>query len=317
MTQALPQQPILSYANPADPLERRLFIGAVEKMTGQLRLKRLYRHYQLHGDKTASFWDEAVKRLGLKLDCDMTALAKIPKSGPLVVVANHPFGVIDGLVLCHLVSRIRPDIKVMAHEVLLRAPEIREFILPISFTGSRAARVGNIESCRRAIAHVKSGGPLVIFPSGGIATAERLFGRAVDLPWQPFAARVMIAARATVLPVYFEGQNSHLFQAVSRLSQPGREALLMREAARRIGSAVPLRIGAPIPFETLERMGDAEAILHQLRQITYGLDAKRRDGGDAGQGTPFDRNRLRRLVARIAYADGNEFLPIFPLGGID
>lgn len=316
MIQASPQKQAISYANPADPLGRRIFISAVEKLTGQLRLKRLYRHYQQHGDKDANFWGEAVKGLRLRLEGDMAALQQVPQEGPLVVVANHPFGVIDGVVLCHLVSSIRPNIKVIAHEVFLRAPEVRDDILPISFTGSREARLGNIESCRRAIAHAKAGGALVIFPSGGIAAADKLFGRAEDLPWQPFAARVMIAARATVLPVYFEGQNSHLFHAVSRLSQPGREALLMREAARRIGSAVPIKISAPIPFETLERMGDADAILRQLRRITLDLQGKDSRGGP-GAGAPAHGGKLRRLLGCYGLDDGSEFLPICPLGAID
>jgi putative hemolysin len=157
---------------------------------------------------------------------------------------------------------------------------------------------------------------LIIFPSGGIATADRLFGRATDLPWQPFAARVMISARATVLPVFFEGQNSHLFQAVSRISQPGREALLMREAARRIGSAVPLRIGTPIPFEALERMGDADAILRQLRRITYDLQSRPDRRGHTA-GTPGDGGKLQRFLNRSGLGDSGEFLPISPLGAID
>jgi putative hemolysin len=278
-----PDLPTVSYANPADPFLRRLFIGAVEKVSGQTRLERLYHSYRLNGDKDRPFWLEALRRLDLTLDCDLSALARVPRTGPLVVVANHPFGVIDGLVLCHLASTIRPDIKLIAHEVMHRAPELRESLLPVSFTGTREARMNNIETCRRAISHVKQGGSLVIFPAGGVSTARNVFGPATDAPWQPFAARLMLSARATVLPIHFEGQNSWLFHAASRISERFREALLIHEAARRIATHIRLHIGAPISYPALAAMGEPEAMLARLRAITYGLRENADDGpGDCG-----------------------------------
>lgn len=263
--------PVVSYANPGDPLLRRVCIGLIEKLTGQMQVSRLYRDYRLSGDKEQPFWGEALRRLRINVDCDATRLTQVPRRGPLVVIANHPFGVIDGLVLCHLIAGIRSDFKIVAHEVMNRAPEIRGDLLPVSFTGTREARRNNVETCRRAIDYVQNGGALIIFPAGGVSTARRVFGEATDLPWQPLAAKLVTAARATVLPVFFEGQNSWLFHAASRVSQSAREALLIKEAARRIGSTVRLHIGAPLPYDALAANDDPKALLDDLRAITYEL----------------------------------------------
>ena len=272
--------PIVSYANPNDPLLRRVSIGLIERLTGQPRIKRLYHDYHLRGDKTQPFWREALRRLEVTVDCDAARLAAVPRHGPLVVIANHPFGVIDGLILCDLVAGVRADFKIMAHEILYRAPEVRSVLLPVSFTETRAARRNNIEICRQAIGHVRQGGALIVFPAGGVSTAQQVFGAATDLPWKPFAAKVITATRATVLPVCFEGQNSWMFHAASRIGGSYREALLFKEAARRIGSRVRLHIGAPLPFEALAHKDDPQSMLYALRAITYGL----RDAGAPGRG---------------------------------
>lgn len=265
------EMPVVSYANPNDPLLRRAAISLIEKLTGQIQVSRLYHDYRLSGDKARPFWAEALRRLEVTVDCDAARLADVPRRGPLVVIANHPFGVIDGLVLCHLIAGVRADFKLVAHEVMNRAPEIRGDLLPVSFTGTREARRNNVETCRRAIDYVRSGGALIIFPAGGVSTARRVFGEATDLPWQPLAAKLVTAARATVLPVFFEGQNSWLFHAASRVSQSAREALLIKEAARRIGSTVRLHIGEPLPFDALAPDDDPQALLDDLRAITYRL----------------------------------------------
>ena len=263
--------PVVSYANPEDPLLRRLSIGLIEALTGKNRIKGLYLDYHLWGDKSLPFWSEALRRLQVTVACASGRLDKVPRKGPLVVVANHPFGVIDGIILCHLVAEIRADFKIMAHEVLYRAPEVRGVLLPVAFAETRSARRNNIETCRRAMSHVRRGGALIIFPAGGVSTAQKVFDRAIDAPWKPFAAKLITSSQATVLPICFEGQNSWMFHAASRVSESYREALLMKEAVRRIGSQVRLHIGQPLPFDSLTGKEDPQALLEGLRTLTYGL----------------------------------------------
>ena len=263
--------PRVSYVNPEDPLIRRLLIAAIERLSGQPRLQRLYRQHHCNAGPDDSFWEAAVTQLRLSIDGDLSRLGLVPRQGPLLVIANHPFGVVDGLLASHLVHQVRPDFKLMAHEAIGRAPEVRPNLLPIAFDETRRARLLNIRSCRSALTHLCEGGALVIFPAGRVSTAPRVFDRAVDAPWKPFVATLIASAKADVLPLYFEGQNDWLFHAGSKFGETLREALLMREVTRRIGARVSLRIGQPMAYEALARFSDRQALLDHLRAVTYGM----------------------------------------------
>ena len=195
----------------------------------------------------------------------------IPASGPLMVVANHPFGVIDGIILCWLVAQARPDYQIMTHRVLHQAPEVRSRILPVDFSGTDAAKRNNLRSRRQARELLDGGGALLIFPGGGVAAAPNTFGRAVDRPWGPLAAKLALASGAVVLPVYFHGQNSRWFQAASNIHQMLRYALLCHEVRNKIGRSIAVTIGDVIPHERLRAFDDRNALTQFLRQATHGL----------------------------------------------
>jgi len=122
-----------SYAAPDDPRLKRLIIRIIERMSGQPYLKWLYEDHVNNPVPGETFWDAAVKRLELKIVVNEDGLKKWPATGPLVVVSNHPFGVLDGVVLCQLVSRVRKDFRVLINSVLYRAEEARPYMLPIDF----------------------------------------------------------------------------------------------------------------------------------------------------------------------------------------
>lgn len=263
--------PNFSYATPEHTLLRRIVIQMVERLTGQPRLKRLYLEHRLNPVPDEDFWSAAVRKLELRLVYDRARWDAVPKDGPLVIVANHPFGVLDGIVISYLTSRIRPRFKVLTNSVLFRAPEVQPFLLPIDFAETRAALATNLESRRLALRELAEGGAVVVFPGGTVSTASPPFGTAFDPDWKPFTSKLVAQARASVVPVFFEGQNSRLFQIASNLSQTMREALLFKEIARRIGSDVPIRIGEVIPFETIGRISDRRELIEYLRRVTYQL----------------------------------------------
>jgi putative hemolysin len=140
----------LSYAAPEDSRLKQSVIRAVEKLSGRERAERIYRQVQRGLGPDSNVWAEAVRGLNVRVNYDAERLAAVPRSGPLVVVANHPFGVVDGLVLCHLVSLVRDDFKVVAISTLCRVPEIRDYVLPINFADTpEAAATAPARAARR------------------------------------------------------------------------------------------------------------------------------------------------------------------------
>jgi putative hemolysin len=261
-----------SYAGPEDPWLKRFVVRAVERMTGQPYLKWLYEDNREHPVAGETFWDSAVRRLELKIVCNEDGLARLPKTGPLVIVANHPFGVLDGVVLSHLIARVRHDFLVLTNEVLTRAEEIRPWLLPIDFAETEEALATNIKSRAAAKQHLVNGGCLIVFPAGGVSTTPTPWHkRAIDAEWKKFTARLIAQAKAPVAPVFFAGQNSRLFQLASHVSMTLRLSLLFKEVHDRIGSEVHVRIGDVVPFDRLATIEDRQAFMNHLREMTYAL----------------------------------------------
>ncbi|KCZ57661.1 lysophospholipid acyltransferase family protein [Hyphomonas chukchiensis] len=272
MTTETLESPELSYASYFDdPLKRRL-IRTVERMSGQPKIKQLYEHYRDHLAHDVPFFEAAMRLLDLDVQFSASRLAEIPRTGPLVIVANHPFGVLDGLVICWLVSLRRMDFKVLTNSALDGVPEARPYILPVDFSGTKEALAANVAMRREALDHVKAGGCVIVFPGGGVATTPRPFDRtAVDDEWKPFTAKLISHSGAHVTPVYFEGQNSRLFQLASHFSLELRLALVFREVKRRMGTALPVVIGETLTPDALKDAGKRKGLMEFLRAQTYGL----------------------------------------------
>jgi putative hemolysin len=268
----------------------------VEKATGQPTLKRLYLANRRHPRPSESFWAAAVRSLALEVLFDEEALARLPRTGPLVVVANHPYGVLDGLVIAWLVQKLRPDFVVLTHAVLMRAEEVRDYILPIDFTDSAEALETNLKSRAAARAKLDKGGAVIVFPAGAVSTApDRLGCRpAIDARWQPFVGQLVQRSKASVAPIWFDGQNSRLFQMASHISQTLRISLIFREVKRRIGATLRVAIGAPIPFEEIAHIKDRQALADLLKARTYALAQRAPTSAQrASLGAKLRRLRLR------------------------
>lgn len=265
---------LFSYAEPTDPVPRRLAIRTIERFTGQPRLKRLYLQHQRWPRPGESFWQSALRLLEIQVDYERAQLEQLPRRGPVVVVANHPYGVVDGLAIGHLVSLIRTDFKILTNGVLLRAPEIRPYVLPIEFAETRAARATNLASRAAARTWLERGGAVVVFPGGTVSTAGRPFAKtALDPAWKPFTATLIQRSSAPVLPIYFEGQNSRLFQLASHVSHTLRLSLLFNEVNNKIGGRIGVRIGKLLRHQDLAQLSDRQQLVDHLRTITYALGA--------------------------------------------
>jgi putative hemolysin len=256
------------------PGGQKLLLNLVERSHGIERARRRYHAWRSGFDL---YRGDAMNRLlaacDIKLDIRGEAWPPPCLPGrPLLMIANHPFGVPDGVAALALAEQIGRPVKILIHSDLLRIPEIEPFALPIDFSETRAALQINAASGREAIARLKNGETIMIFPAGGIATADWPLGRrAGDLPWKTFVAKLVHKARADVVPLYFSGQNSWIFQAASQVSMFLRTSLIMPEALRCIGRAIEVRVGETIPYEHMCGITDRTELTALLRRRVFAL----------------------------------------------
>lgn len=264
----------LSYAEPDDPVWKRLLIRGIEQISGRPHLEKLYREIRKEPFSAANFWRDSLAGLNVTLAYDHERLESIPKEGPLVFIANHPFGVIDGLSICFLASLVRSNFQILVNSVLCQDPKLEPYMLPVDFDETRDAMRTNIRTKHTALKTLETGGAIVIFPGGGVATANGWFGPVQDLEWKRFTANLVQSAKADVVPLFFHGQNGWLFQMVSQFSLTLRLALLLNEARKKIGSTIQVTVGQTIPFSELQTIRGRQPLIDNLRKRVYAL----RDG---------------------------------------
>jgi putative hemolysin len=263
-----------TYSHPGQSLFRRSLIRTVEMLTGQPKLRRLYVDWLICDKRPGeTVFDAALRKLEIapRIRSGAANLDRVPDTGGLLLVANHPFGVVDGLTLGHLGMRLRGNVRIMTNSLLCRIPEIDPHLLPVDFSGTPEARRLTGETRRRAAALLAQGKVVAIFPAGGVATANNpLQGQAVDAAWHPFVARLATLPGVTTLPVHFAGQNSRLFQVASHTSYPLRVALIFHETRRRMQRPVDLAIGPAITANDLAHL-PRDGIAQLLRRATMDL----------------------------------------------
>ncbi|WP_340239167.1 lysophospholipid acyltransferase family protein [Sulfitobacter pontiacus] len=262
----------ISYAYSAKSRPARAFIRLMENSTGRLGLMKRATGYEDDMARGMGFFDVMAQRYGLTLDVVGGSLANIPETGPVIALANHPYGILDGLMLGHMLSRRRDGFKIMAHSVFDRAPDLNRHLLPISFDEDKAALALNLRTRKTALEYLGQGGAVGIFPGGTVSTSARPFSRPMDPGWRSFTARMIAKSDATVVPIYFDGHTSRLFQIASHLHHTLRMGLLIKEFRKRVDTPVRVVIGEPIGRNVLDPMAkDAKAMMDFLRKATYEL----------------------------------------------
>lgn len=273
----------ISYSSSAKSKAGRAVIRSIENITGRISLIKKAKDYENEVAAGRDFWEVILEKYNIRLNILGGSLENIPKKGPVVVVANHPYGILDGLMLGYILSTTRTDFRILAHRVFKKAQDLDKVILPINFDETRDGMAQNIETRKRAISYLSKGGCVGIFPGGTVSTSVKPFGKAMDPSWRKFTARLIAKSKAQVVPIYFEGSNSRLFQIASHLHYNLRMALLIKEFRRRTNDKVSVVVGEVFADHKInEYKKSAEELMNFLRTETYKLSPEKTKGFDKG-----------------------------------
>lgn len=262
----------LSYANTFTNPWKSNTIRVMEWLSGKLTLLRLIRKFERQGVVPGQpFWRDALQIMGIELQTPPEELANIPATGPVIIVANHPHGLVDGMVLAELIGRVRTDYKILTRSLLTGIPEIEEFMIPVPFPHEDDALRKNLEMRKAAMGHLDEGGVIVLFPSGSVAASETWFGPAIEKEWNPFTAKMVQRSKAVVVPIFFPGQNSRAYQIANLVSATLRQGLLIFEVVHALNKAQRPVVRPEIGREEIEAWsGNPRGFMEWLRLRTLG-----------------------------------------------
>lgn len=262
--------------NIKDPFRRKMFgmvKGPLERLFKFPKLNHLYQSAKeiQENDQSYQFTDAILDYMNLKYEISEEDVERIPKEGPLVVVANHPFGGIEGIILGSILKSVRPDVKIMANYLLERIPEMRDlFFFVDPFDGPEAKR-NNLASMRKSIKWVEDGQALGVFPAGEVAHLKLKNRTVTDPEWNPTVGRIVNRTGAPVQPIYFDGFNGAMFQIMGLIHPRLRTAMLPKELLNKRDKTINIRIGKPIPYSKLKDFSTDQELTDYLRQRTYVL----------------------------------------------
>ncbi|KSV74688.1 MULTISPECIES: lysophospholipid acyltransferase family protein [Sinorhizobium/Ensifer group] len=267
----------LSYANENDRRLKRWFIRSMEGLSGRNRYAKLYTRWRSDiVGKSERVFGEMLQLIDVTLQTKGEWPPRNLPDTPIVIIANHPFGIGDGIAVLALAEQLGRPFRVLINNELLKVPEMAPYSLPVSFEETKEALAVNMATRHEALRLLKEGVTIVIFPAGGVATAPKGFGRAEDLPWKIFPAKLIQAARASVIPIYFEGQNGPFFHLASKISLTLRLSLLIREFRRLSGTTIAARIGGVLTPEDLGACGDRKDLLARIYEAVFSMAPPRR-----------------------------------------
>ena len=210
---------------------------------------------------TADPFATLLSELAVEYRVEPADLARIPATGPLAIVANHPFGMLEAAILAAILSRARPDVKFMANSMLAAVPQMHDRFIFVNPFGGREAIVENRVPLRRCVEWLRGGGALAVFPAGEVSRLDLRRRAVVDPPWSPAVARLIRSAGCPALPVFFRGANSLGFHLLGAVHPRLGTAALPRELLNKRGSTIDLQIGRLVPAEALRALAsDADAI---------------------------------------------------------
>ena len=267
----------LTYSETFDSPLKRTTIKAIEWMTGKVEILRRVRRFERQGIAYGqAFWPATMKIMGINIVTPPEQLERIPAEGPVVLVANHPHGLVDGMVLADLIGRRRNDYRILSRSLLTGLDEsAASYMIPVPFPHEPDAQQKMIEMRAAAMDHLGKGGLIALFPSGVVATSRTAFGPVVEAEWNVFTAKMIRRSGATVVPCFFPGSNSRAYQVANRISPTLRQGLLIHEIVHSFDKPQAPVIGHPVSAEECaERSAAPREFIAWLRERTLALKAE-------------------------------------------
>jgi putative hemolysin len=265
----------LTYANSFESGFQAGAIRVIEWLTGKISVIRMVRDFERRGGAEGlAFWGAALNAMGIEITTPQTQFANIPKDGPVVVVANHPHGLVDGMVMAELIARVRPDFQILTREVLTGLDEVASsFLIPVPFPHDKDAQKKGTQMRAAAMDKLKAGGVICIFPAGVVATSRTAFGPVIEAEWNVFTAQLIRRSGARVVPIRFRGQNSRWYHVANRLSATLRQAMLLHEVVHVCHRPHGPVIGTPLTEAQMRRLhSDPRGFIAWLRDHTLALE---------------------------------------------
>lgn len=287
-----------------------------EAMLRMLQVERVDGIYQelTRGSGAGDFLTRMLERFQLEIRADAADLERVPKKGAVVAVVNHPFGIVEGAALAHLLPKIRPDVKIMANSMLSAFAELEGKIIPVDPFGGPEAKRANLRGMRASLEWLERGGMLVVFPAGEVSHLQVGFPRiAVEDPaWSETIARLLRHADAAALPMFIDGRNSVLFHLAGLVHPRLRTALIPHELLNKQATTIELRCGAPIAAARVRQFSSDTRLTEHLRWRTYLLGKRDRVKARKANGgkpivKPVPVEQLLQELEREALVEAGEF----------
>lgn len=230
------------------------------------KIDEVNRLYDKLKDKTGKdFFDSFVRYRDLKYIVFEEDLAKIPKTGPFILVSNHPLGAIDGILMCKILTEIRPDFKVMGNFLLEKIKPMEPYVISVNPFENRKEMRSSASGMRAALQHLESGGCLGIFPAGEVSNKNNPFGEIRDKAWEKPAMKLIKKAKVPVVPMYFHAENSTLFYQIARIHPDLQTVMLPAEMMKKRDEPIRVRIGKPVLTKIIDEQEDIEELGEFLR----------------------------------------------------
>lgn len=267
----------LTYSNSFPQFYKRWFIQLIEFLTARYYLLYKMRRWERNDQKDPDFWKSVLEEMKIELTTPQEDIARIPSEGPLIIVSNHPHGLIDGLIMARLISHVRDDYQILTRALLVGVKRVEKYLLPVAFPHEEGAIRKNVEMRAKAIKALKEGHCIALFPAGTVSTSDTFFGEPTEREWATFTAKMIAQSGARVLPIYFTGRNTRWFHVANRLSDTLRQSLLLYEIRASFGKKQNPVIGQLIGPEDIEQFKtDREGLMAFLREETLKLKPAKR-----------------------------------------